>query len=133
MSTEISTTWGLGRFFKCQDKRGIRIDMESVAENTLADHLRKFYAEVKTANGKALTSSSMTGIRAAIHRKLTAPPYNRCMNIMKGTAFIKAVVTSQFSNEHNYLQTHAIVYLYYNLQQQNYAKFVTKHAFRDAH
>ena len=27
--------------------------MESVAEDTLADHMRKFNADVKTANGKA--------------------------------------------------------------------------------
>ena len=95
----------------------------------------------------------------SLHRKLTAPPYNRgtCMNIMKGTSFIKvydgnnsnsvcffgnyvhlrtglwelitprviwnpwaslsgfkspwswSTLTSRFSNEHNYLQTHAIV------------------------
>ena len=44
--------------------------MESVAENTLADHLRKSYTEVKTSNGKALTPSSMTSIRAAIYRPI---------------------------------------------------------------
>ena len=67
--------------------------MESVAENILADHLRNFNAEVKTLNGKELTPSSMPSIRAAIglHRKLTAPPYNRgtCMNTMKGTSSSK--------------------------------------------
>ena len=36
------------------------MNMEYVAENTLADLLWKFYAEVKTANGKALTASSKT-------------------------------------------------------------------------
>ena len=65
--------------------------IESVAESTLADHLRNFYAEVKTSNGKEFTPSSMTSIRAAIHRKLTAPLHNRgtCMNIMKVTSFLK--------------------------------------------
>ena len=40
--------------------------MEYVAEDTLADHLRNFYAEIKTSNNKELTPSSMPSIRAAI-------------------------------------------------------------------
>ena len=59
-STKRSSNGDSAVFSKWQDKREIRTDMESVTENTLADHLRKFYAEVKTANGKA------TGICTAI-------------------------------------------------------------------
>ena len=42
--------------------------MESVAKDTHADHLLKFYADVKTENGK--------GIQAVIHRTMTASPYS---------------------------------------------------------
>ena len=66
----------------------MRLDMEFVAENTLADHLRKFYAYVKTANDAQLNDRH--SCRVDRHRKLTAPPYNRSMNIMKRTTFIRA-------------------------------------------
>ena len=44
--------------------------------------LRKFYAEVKTEKGQALTPSALTGIRAAIHRHLTSAPLSRNVNIL---------------------------------------------------
>ena len=41
--------------------------------NGLSEILRKFFAEVKTERGPALTLRALTGIRAAIHRHLTSP------------------------------------------------------------
>ena len=37
-----------------------------------------------------LTPSALTGIRAAIHRALTAPPYVRILNIINDRAFMTA-------------------------------------------
>ena len=42
----------------------------------LNDILRKFDAEVKTKQGRTLSPSALTGIRAAVHRFITSPPNN---------------------------------------------------------
>ena len=44
--------------------------------NGLSEILRKFFAEVKTERGPALTLRALTGIRAAIHRHLTSPVFH---------------------------------------------------------
>ena len=43
-------------------------DLKTIDKKELNKILRKFYAEVKTEKGQALTPSALTGIRAAIHR-----------------------------------------------------------------
>ena len=50
----------------------------------MSENLRKFFAEVKTEKGQALTPSVLTGIRAAIHRHLTCPPLSQNINILTG-------------------------------------------------
>ena len=60
--------------------------MESVVENTLADHLWKFYAEVKTAKRQGVDAQFNDRHSCS---KLTTPPYNRGMNIMKETDLVK--------------------------------------------
>ena len=52
--------------------------------------LRKFYAEVKSEKGQPLTPSTLTGIRAAIHRQLTSAPISRSMNIMQDSEILLA-------------------------------------------
>ena len=56
----------------------------------LSEILRKFFAEVKTEKGQALTPSVLTGIRAAIHRHLTCAPLSRNINILQDSEFISA-------------------------------------------
>ncbi|CAH3032507.1 unnamed protein product, partial [Porites lobata] len=56
----------------------------------LNELLRKFYAEVKSEKGQPLTPSTLTGIRAAIHRQLTSAPISRSMNIMQDSEFLSA-------------------------------------------
>ena len=52
--------------------------------------MRKFYAEVKTEKGQALTPSALTGIRAAIHRHLTCAPLSRNINILQDSELMSA-------------------------------------------
>ena len=67
-STKKATGWGLKMFDKWWEKRAIKVDLKTIDKKELNKILRKFYAEVKTEKGQALTSSALTGIRAAIHR-----------------------------------------------------------------
>ena len=52
--------------------------------------MRKFYAEVKTEKGQALTPSALTGIRVAIHRHLTCAPLSRNINILQDSELMSA-------------------------------------------
>ena len=69
-STKKATEWGLKKFDKWCEKRAIKVDLKTIDKKELNKILRKFYAEVKTEKGQALTPSALTGIRAAIHRRL---------------------------------------------------------------
>ena len=64
------------------------MDLKTVSPTDLSEILRKFFAEVKTEKGQALTPSVLTGIRAAIHRHLTCAPLNRNINILQDSEFI---------------------------------------------
>ena len=64
--------------------------MKTIDKKELNKILRKFYAEVKTEKGQALTPSALTGIRAAIHRHLTSAPLSRNVNILQDSDFMSA-------------------------------------------
>ena len=51
--------------------------------------MRKFYAEVKTEKGQALTPSALTGVRTAVHRHLTCAPLSQKMFEAKANLFTK--------------------------------------------
>lgn len=90
-STMKATKQGIKKFENWLEKRGRTVDYATVSAEELASILRKFYAEVKhNQQGKSLTPSSLTGIRAAIHRHLTAAPFLRTMNIVKDKEFLSA-------------------------------------------
>ena len=69
-NTKKATEWGVTKFDKWCEKRKITVDLKTVSPADLSKMLRKFFAEVKTEKGQALTLSALTGIRAAIHRHL---------------------------------------------------------------
>lgn len=89
-TTKRSTVWGAKVFQKWQEKRQIEVDLNTVSAEDLAAHLKKFYAEVKKKNGELYTPSALVGIRAAIHRTLSNPPYMRNINILSGENFVAA-------------------------------------------
>ena len=66
-NTKRATKWGLNRFEEWQAKRRISFDWKTVSSKKLNDILRKFCAEIKTKQGRILSPSALTGIRAAVH------------------------------------------------------------------
>jgi len=89
-NTKRATEWGVKTFEKCCEKRKITVDLKTVSVTDLSEILRKFFAEVKTAKGQALTPSALTGIRVAIHRHLTCAPLSRNINILQDSEFMSA-------------------------------------------
>ena len=82
-STKLATKWGVKKFEEWLAKREKTCDFFTIPSTELAELLRKFYAEVQPKKqGNPLTPSSLTSIRAAIHRHLTSAPYNRNINIL---------------------------------------------------
>lgn len=89
-NTKRATEWGVKKFEKWCEKRKITVDLKTVSATDLSEILRKFFAEVKTEKGQALTPSALTGIRAAIHRHLTCAPLSRNINILQDSEFMSA-------------------------------------------
>ena len=89
-STERSTKWGVKKLEVWLSKRAIMCDFHSVPAEELNMVLRRFYGELKSVNGDLFTSSALTGIRAAIHRYITGPPFNRSINIIQDKEFMPA-------------------------------------------
>ena len=70
-------------------KRNKTCDFFIVSPEELNELLRRFYAEVKSARqGSSLSPSTLTCLRAAIHRHITGVPYNRPINILADREFL---------------------------------------------
>ena len=90
-TTSRATKSGVKKFTEWLKKRQIdEINITTITPTELSPILRKFYAEVRKENGKALTPSSLVGIRAALHRYFVSAPYYRQMNIVSGADFMTA-------------------------------------------
>ena len=90
-STTAATKSGIRKFEDWLQRRGKSCDYASISAVELNDLLRKYYAEVKNyKTGHALSPSSMTGLRAAIHRYITAAPFLRPFNILTDREFVTA-------------------------------------------
>ena len=66
------------------------LDFENLKEDVLAVYLRRFYAEVRTKDGRQYSKKSMLAIRSALFRYLTQPLNNVTFNILTDTEFIAA-------------------------------------------
>ena len=87
-STTAATKSGIRKFEDWLQRRWKSCDYASISAVELNDLLRKYYAEVKNyKTGQALKPSSMTGLRAAIHRYITAAPFLRPINILTDREF----------------------------------------------
>ena len=89
-NTKKATEWEVRKFKKWCKKRNNSVHLKTVSPTELSEILRKFYAEVKTEKGQALTPSALTGIRAAIHHHLTCAPLSRNINILQDSEFMSA-------------------------------------------
>ena len=61
-TTQRATDWGKKKFDEWCSQRGKIIDLVNIEADDLNIVLRKFYAEVKSKDGKVLSPSSLTGI-----------------------------------------------------------------------
>ena len=111
-ATKKITKWGVKTFSSWCEKRKISVDFGTVSVSSLAETLRKFYAEVKKQGTKDLLSpSAMVGVRAALHRTITTPPYSRNINIIRDLEFTRAnqmfvSVTKKYQQEGNPVPKH---------------------------
>ena len=86
-----ATKWGVHKFAAWIEKRNLTCDWASISPQDFNNLLRRFYGEVKHhREGETLTPSSFTGIRAALHRHITSPPYSRDINIIRDREFTSA-------------------------------------------
>lgn len=90
-STRRATAYGVNKFEQWLVKRERQCDFHSISAPDLNELLRKCYAEVKAVKqGTSLTPSTLTGLRAAMHRYVTSAPFNRPFNIIKDREFTSA-------------------------------------------
>ena len=72
------------------ERNSVDIDLHTTSEEELAGVLKRFYTNIRKKSGELYTPSALVGIRSAIHRKITSPPYERSINIVSGDKFIAA-------------------------------------------
>lgn len=70
--------------------KGLEDRIESCSEAELNGYLRYFYSELRGANGRYLSPSTLGCIRAGISRYLTSSPVNRSVDVIHGIAFAQA-------------------------------------------
>lgn len=68
-------------------EKGENAEFEYLAVDDLCQLLRRFYGELIAKDGRSYSRSSILGIRAAVQRHLTSPPFKRVINIMTGPEF----------------------------------------------
>ncbi|XP_046566402.1 uncharacterized protein LOC124275008 isoform X2 [Haliotis rubra] len=89
-STQRTTLWGVNIFRQWLTQHDKSTEFEELPTEELSAHLRRFYAEVRTEDGQYYSRSSYIGLRAAIHRRLRSPPYERNINILQDKEFHNA-------------------------------------------
>ena len=90
INTKRSTSWGTKLFEQYCERNKINVNYESIEEEELSQILKKFYSCIRKKDGSLYTPSALVGIRSAIHRKITSPPFERNLNILQGEKFIAA-------------------------------------------
>lgn len=88
--TKRQTRWGVRIFKEWLKQRGFDPNFEDLSIKVLDERLEKFYAELRTADGKLYATNSFGGIRASINRHLTTDPYNRSLSLFTDPAFHKS-------------------------------------------
>ncbi|XP_041352905.1 uncharacterized protein LOC121371234 [Gigantopelta aegis] len=86
-ATGRNTIWGVKILKQWLEVRGFSTDFETLDATTLNERLRLFYAEVRNTQGELYSKSTFVGLRAAIHRHIRAPPFERNLNILKDSEF----------------------------------------------
>ncbi|XP_076090782.1 uncharacterized protein LOC143062854 [Mytilus galloprovincialis] len=79
--TKRQARWGVKMFKEWLKQREFDPNFEDLSIKVLDERLEKFYAELRTADGKLYAANSFRGIRASINRHLTTNPYNRSLSL----------------------------------------------------
>ena len=90
VTTKRNTEWGYNVFKNYCARNEVTVDFHSVTEEELSNILKRFYANIRRKNGELYSPSGLVCIRAALHRTLTSPPFERNMNILQSEKFIAA-------------------------------------------
>ncbi|CAG2214114.1 unnamed protein product [Mytilus edulis] len=88
--TKRQTRWGVSTFKEWLKQREFDPNFEDLSTKVLDERLEKFYAELRTADGKLYATNSFRGIRASINRHLTTFPYNRSLSLFTDHEFNKS-------------------------------------------
>ncbi|XP_078000697.1 uncharacterized protein LOC144453313 isoform X2 [Glandiceps talaboti] len=86
-NTSMQTKWGVRVFREWLEYKQYPLDFEDLPTDRLAELLCEFYASTRKQDGKLYGKSSLSGLRASIHRHITGPPYHRKINIMQDREF----------------------------------------------
>ncbi|XP_071162166.1 uncharacterized protein [Mytilus edulis] len=87
-TTKQQTDWGVRLFRGWLTENQYSDKFEELESSILNERLCFFYPSLQTKKGTDYSKSPLVGIRAAISRHLTSPPYNRNVNLMKDNAFM---------------------------------------------
>ncbi|XP_070546513.1 uncharacterized protein [Ptychodera flava] len=86
-NTSQQTKWGVRVLREWLDYKHYPLNFEDLPIDQLAELLREFYASARKQDGESYGKSSLSGLRASIHRHITGPPYHRKINIMHDREF----------------------------------------------
>ncbi|CAG2240488.1 unnamed protein product [Mytilus edulis] len=86
--TNQQTLWGVKLLRGWLTENKYSSSFEELDETTLNDRLCYFYASLQTKQGNDYSKSALVGIRSAISRHITGPPYNRDINIITDKSFM---------------------------------------------
>ena len=65
-------------------------NFEELPVEDLSAQLRHFYGEVRKIDGTPYSKNALAGLRSALHRHITGPPWHRKLNIMHDPEFKSA-------------------------------------------
>ena len=105
VATDKQTKTWVTKFKEFLKSRDLSTSFETVPKRVLNDYLRAFYAQLRTKEGSFYAPASLICIRAALHRHLTSPSWNRDTNILTGEEFrrangvLKAMVKAYLSSD----------------------------------
>ncbi|CAC5411668.1 unnamed protein product [Mytilus coruscus] len=86
--TNQQTVWGVKILRGWLTENKYSSSFEELDETILNDRLCYFYASLQTKQGTDYSKSALVGIRSAISRHITGPPYNREINIITDKLFM---------------------------------------------
>ncbi|CAC5381730.1 unnamed protein product [Mytilus coruscus] len=97
--TNQQTVWGVKLLRGWLTENKYSSSFEELDETILNDRLCYFYASLLTKQGTDYSKSALVGIRSAISRHITGPPYNREINIITDKSFMPSnhVITGKLS------------------------------------